>query len=250
MASPSSESFTYQNKTDEEYFIYFYEEVLKAFLPPRYKATKLKELPEIDLRKVLDKCFLDKEFNENMIDHDSKKTEIAFRFHLRDLLELITNMQLEKIKIDKITVSHYMHEIIKTQLLKFHQEQCIKILYYIKNFDSIETRAITLFNKRKNIFVNEEASSWFLKTLEHKFDVKNGRVWGLNAFVNALINNDDVKNHILIKSCTQKKVVEYLNVFYEKEVIKNNTRLSDPKRYITEVNELIKEHLNTKKWRY
>lgn len=250
MANPSSESHTYQHKTDEEYFIYFYEEVLKAYLPPRYKTTKLKELPEIDLEKVLDKYFRDKEFDESKVDYDSIKSKRDFDLLLNDFLKTITYFQFMNIRIGNIAVSHHNYRIIKMQLFKYNQEQCIRILYCIKNYDSIETRSKVLLKKRKNIFINVEANSWFLRTLENKYDIENGHIRGLNAFVNALINNDGVKNHILLKGCTQKNIVEYLNVYYKKDLIKNHTKLSNPKKYIKEVDELIKEHLKIKKWAY
>ncbi len=250
MDNSSDTPQTYSDKKDEEYFIYFYEEVLKAYLPPRYKTKSLNELSEADLLRVLDKWFRATVFNKNKVDNDSIKSKGDFHSLIKELLQAITYFQLENTKISKISTSHHYCTIIKVQLLKYNQEQCIKLLYYIKNFDSIETRSNTLFKKRKSIFINAEASDWFFRTLENKYDIKNGQIRGLNAFVNALINNSEVQNHILLKSCTQKKIVEYLNAFYNKELIKNHTRLSDPKKYIKEVNELIKEHLKSKRGRY
>jgi len=244
MANSSNKTDTYKDKIDEEYFIDFNNEVLKQYLPPRYKDKRLDELPEGDLEKAIHKWS-----NEPII-NDSQYEYIKNVWAVHRLIifgvEFITDLQLEKIKIKAIDVSHGNYEIVKNHLVQYYDRQCREFLYFIKNYDSIKSRIDSLFSKGRSVFVSKEANEWFIKMLETKYNIKNGASRGLNAFVNALINNEMVKKHILLKSWTQRNVVEYINLFYEKELIKNHTRLSDASNYIIEVDELIKLYIEAK----
>lgn len=247
MATNIYGSANFSTKTDEEYFICFYEEELKTYLPPRHKTKSIDRIPEIDLQKALKKWYDKHIFNKNHLNNDHQKSDsYTYRLIVKSL-DILTEYQLENIKIHAINVSNTNCELIKRTLLDYNRKQCLKILYYIKNYDSIENKSEMLTKQINNIFVNKEANDWFLKTLESKFDIKNGNIRGLNAFVNALISNNHVQTEILLKSFTQKKLVEYLNTVYNKELIKNHTKLSNKKNYDKEVNKLILDHLESEK---
>lgn len=247
MATNIYGSANFITKTDEEYFICFYNEELKAYLPPRHQTKSIDRIPEIDLNKAIKKWYNEHTFNKKHLSNDHQKSDsYTYRLIVKSL-DILTEYQLENIKIHAINVSNTNCELIKRTLLDYNRKQCLKILYYIKNYDSIENKSEMLTKQINNIFVNKEANDWFLKTLESKFDIKNGNVRGLNAFVNALISNNHIQTEILLKSFTQKKLVEYLNTVYNKELIKNHTKLSNKKNYDKEVNKLILEHLESEK---
>jgi len=53
-----------------------------------------------------------------------------------------------------------------------------------------------------------------------------------------------------LKSFTQKGIVEYLNLYYDRNLIKNSSRLSKHKQYVHEVEDLIKDYIDGRFWRY
>lgn len=238
-------------KTDEEYFICFYQEEIKTYLPPRHKSKTIDQIIEIDLEKALTKWY-----NKHIFDLSKlSAVNIKSNFHTHRIivkcLDIITECQLENVKITDIIVSKKNCAIIRKLLLNYNRELCLKTLYFIKEFDSIQTKTEILRKNIRNIFVSEEAKDWFITTLEEKFTIRSGKTRGLNAFVSALLNNNHVKKHILIKSCSQRTIVEYLNSYYGREdgikLIKNHTKLSNPTRYNDEVNKLIKHYIDSTK---
>lgn len=245
MADSSEKAKIGENTIDEGYFVDFYKNTLNKYLPPRYKDKSIDELAEIDIEKALDKWWKDAIINESK--YENLKNDKALHTHIVECVEIITKLQFKKIKLKHLVVSNRKSEIIRNRLVHFFDQYCIECLYFIKNYDSTESRNEMIKRTENNIFVNSRTCHWFIQTIDRRFNIKKGDTYGLNAFVNALISNDDVKNHILLKSFTQKKVVEYINLFYGEDVIKFKSKLSNPKSYIIEVNELIKEYLNTKK---
>ncbi|WP_060874334.1 hypothetical protein [Myroides odoratus] len=245
MADSSEKAKIGENTIEESYFVNFYKKGLNKYLPPRYKDKSIDELAEIDLEKALDKWWKDTIIDESK--YENLKNDKLLHSHIVDCVKTITELQLKKIKLKPLVVSNRKYEIIKNRLVRFFDQYCIALLYFIKNYDSIESRNEMIKRTGNNIFVNSGTCHWFIQTIDSRFNIKKGDTYGLNAFVNALINNDEVKNHILLKSFTQKKVVEYINLFYGEDVIKYKSKLSNPKSYIIEVNELIKEYLRTKK---
>lgn len=213
------------------------------------RAVKLqKKTGFIINSKAIQKWIMKNSFNSDQLGVEFKKFAIVIDSLMSESLELITLYQLENIKIRSIDTSINNCETLKNELFNFNKQQCIKILYNIKNTDSVERKSEFLIKHIDNIFVSRKTCIWFMTTLENKINVKKS-FRGINAFVNALISNEDVKKHILLKSCTQKKMVEYLNIFYGGEdgtkLIKNHTKLSDPTKYNIEVNNLIKHYIDS-----
>lgn len=220
------ESVNFSTKTDEEYLVDFYEEILKMYLPPRYKNTSVGLIPLIDLNKAIKKWREKNVFNEKNLISYYQKSVWRVNDMIESCLNLISIHQFENHKIGFINTSNNQCEIIKAELLNYNNKQCLELLYFIKNYDSLENKVETLIRKGNSIFVSSNANEWFLGILDKRFDFKNEKTRGLSAFVSALINNSDVKKHILLESFTQKGIVEYLNLYYDKNLIKNSSRLS------------------------
>lgn len=250
MAVTIYENSQFRNKIDEEYFIDFYKEILNEYLPPRHRAKSIDRIREIDLRKALEKWIVKNSFHSDQLGAEFKKFKIVIDSLMSESLELITLYQLENIKISSIDTSIRNCEILKNELFNFNRQQSLKILYNIKNNSSAERKSEFLLKYIDNLFVNREAYIWFMTTIENKISI-NKSFRGINAFVNALLNNEDVMIHILLKSYTKKKMVEFLNIYYGGEdgtkLIKNHTKLSDPTKHNDEVKKLIKRHIDSTK---
>ncbi|MGE8434812.1 hypothetical protein [Chryseobacterium joostei] len=94
-----------------------------------------------------------------------------------------------------------------------------------------------------DLFVSEEAKNWFMDTLEW-MGISPGKS-GFNAKLNAIYSNKNCKETIFRYELSLKDYIDYINFVFPNS-IKNNTKMSDPSRHESKVDQLIKIYLQNK----
>ena len=228
----------------------FYEFVLKDYLGTESRDLRIDEVSLFQLEEAIEVWNIEGDFDSPYC---------PFPMYENQILDgSISFEQLEELYADYMFFKDLRNGAVKIEEENLLSEQQQLILYTIVEHNYF--RFVDLFNKIQNIlpieynkliglknillFKSEDSNRWFLETIEDKFDLRNQDARGFNAFLKAIIDNQDVKEHIFNNTTTQKQIVEYINNYYKKVIIKNPDKLSDPykhKDYIrTKIREFIK----------
>lgn len=235
--------FNFTTKTDEEYFVCFYEEELKRFFPPRFRKFTLIDIDEKVLREALKKWELELELTNQGMNKWFSDSEATVNRVIHKCYGFIIDLSDEASRCESFDSDSGNINIVKFFLMKVYRHQILKILYYINYYGSVQYKCDTDIMNVDLVFESVEASTWFINTLEYKYDIKNGKTYGFNAFVKALYDNEKVKSSILRSNCTQKKLILFINNFYGKTLIKNCSKMSNSETYKNEVSALVEQFL-------
>lgn len=170
---------------------------------------------------------------DNGVDHKELKE------HLSDFTEL--ESLFYSIKSENNDYSEQL-KLIKELLLDFNINEYKDLLSFIRGTYPIDYNIVTKLNLI-SIFRSDEAYKWFVKVIADRFGEINEKTRNFNAFLKALIDDEDVQKHIFFDHFTQKNVVEFVNSYYGKgkgDIIKDPNKLSDPNKHKPYVNDKIR----------
>lgn len=129
-------------------------------------------------------------------------------------------------------MSHWMIDYTKSE---FRNQ-----ITYIKTYEANETKVkFEIPSQYSEIFRNQIAEQFFFETLT-ELDAKPN-TYGFNAKISAVFSNKGFKNRIFKHELLQKKFVAFINGIHPNS-IKNNSKLSNPKKYETKIEQIIKNY--------
>ncbi len=175
-------------------------------------------------------------FIDNGVDHEDLKELLSELNDLRSSLNSINSERNE---------SSEQLKLIKELLIEFNINEYTDLLAFVRSTYPMDYNIVTN-HTLKNIFRSNEAYKWFVEVIEERFGEINEKTRNFNAFLKALIDDEDVQNNIFFDHSTQKSIVEFINGYYgngKSDIIKDPNKLSDPIKHKPYVNEKIKNFI-------
>lgn len=230
----------------------FFNQELKGLLPQEFQQIEICNIQEIVIENAIEDWLLNNDFDSDYSPFPMYKNQIlngSITFEeIQELYEDFVFYRDLRGGITKHPEKDFLsaqHNIIYEAILEYNYFQFLDLFKAVKSFMSTEYN-ILIDKESLLLFKSIEAIKWFIETIDEKFDLNNGEVRGFNAFLKAIIDDEDVKQIIFNATTTQKQIVEFVNKYYKRTVIKNADKLSDPAKH----SEFIKYRISEFKKKY
>lgn len=226
-----------------------YNDDLRNYLPTEFNEIDINNIKVDLIEEAVEEWRSERDYNTTHCPFQRYKNQIlSGTIVLEELEELYADYNFFKDlrnRVQKHPDSSLLIDqliVIYDAVVDYNYDQFTELFELVERLLPFEY-SILIDKKTKLLFRSNDANRWFIETIEEEFDLRNGTVRNFNAFLKAIIDNSDVKNYIFSETTTQKNIVEYVNKYYGKQIIKNPDRLSNPYKRTDHIKYIVSEFI-------